>query len=86
MALAAHSSRPSAFAVFRRRDFTLLWLAQLISTMGGGLTMLAASILVYRLTGSASSVGLILLTTALPGLLSACSPACSSTASTASES
>ena len=41
------------FAVFRRRNFTLLWIAQLISVAGSALTALAASILVYRLTGSA---------------------------------
>lgn len=65
----ARSSRSSAFAVFRRRNFALLWIAQFISTLGSGLTALAASILVYRLTGSAFSVGLMLLATALPGLL-----------------
>jgi MFS family permease len=68
MAIHTSSSRPSAFAVFRRRNFTLLWIAQFISTMGSGLTAIAASILVYRLTGSALSVGLMLLATALPGL------------------
>ena len=62
------TSRPSAFAVFRRRHFTLLWIAQFISTMGGGLTSIAASILVFRLTGSAMSVGLMLIATALPSL------------------
>jgi MFS family permease len=68
MAMLARSSRPSAFAVFRRRNFTLLWIAQFISTMGSGLTSIAAAILVYRLTGSALSVGLMLMATALPSL------------------
>jgi CRP-like cAMP-binding protein len=53
MTMLARSSRPSAFAVFRRRNFTLLWIAQLISVAGSALTALAASILVYRLTGTA---------------------------------
>ena len=66
MIVRAHGSRPSAFAVFRRRNFTLLWIAQFISTMGSGLTAIAASILVYRVTGSALSVGIMLLVTALP--------------------
>src|SRR5262245_59612792 len=69
MALATRLSRPSAFAVFRRRNFTLLWIAQLISVAGSALTALAASILVYRLTGSALSVGLMLMASALPSLL-----------------
>jgi len=68
MTLRANSSQLSAFAVFRRCDFSLLWLAQFISTMGSGLTAIAASILVYRITGAALSVGLMLMATALPSL------------------
>ena len=51
---------PSTFSVFRNRSFTLLWIGQLVSSMGSALTALAASILVYRVTGSALSVGLML--------------------------
>lgn len=69
MAMPTRLSRPSAFAVFRRRNFTLLWIAQLISVAGSALTALAASILVYRLTDSALSVGLMLMATALPSLI-----------------
>jgi CRP-like cAMP-binding protein/Na+/melibiose symporter-like transporter len=60
---------PSPLAVFRNRNFTLLWTGQLISTIGSSLTSLAASILVYRLTGSAASVGLMLMATAAPTIL-----------------
>ena len=56
------------FAIFRKRDFSLLWLAQLVSTIGSSLTDLAAGILVFRLTGSALNVGLMLMVTALPTL------------------
>lgn len=62
-------SQPSMFAVFKKRSFTLLWSAQLISTVGDGLTSIAAGILIYRITGSALSVGLMLMATALPTLL-----------------
>ena len=55
--------------MFRKRDFSLLWTAQLISTIGSALTDLAAGILIFRLTGSALSVGLMLLATALPSLV-----------------
>ena len=61
--------RPSPYAIFRHRDFTLLWSAQLVSTAGSALTELAAGILVYRLTGSALSVGLMLMATAAPALV-----------------
>jgi MFS transporter, DHA3 family, macrolide efflux protein len=47
----------------------LLWGGELVSTAGSALTTLAASILVYRQTGSALSVSLMLLATALPSLL-----------------
>jgi len=60
---------PSMFSVFRNRSFTLLWVGQLISSMGSALTTLAASILVYRLTGSALSVGLMLIATSSPTIL-----------------
>ena len=57
------------FAVFRKRDFSLIWLAQLISTAGSALTDLAAGIYVYRVTESAFAVGLTLMVTAIPTLL-----------------
>jgi CRP-like cAMP-binding protein/sugar phosphate permease len=65
----AHPAAPSSFAVFRRRTFRLMWTGQLISTTGSALTSLASSILVYRVTGSALSVGLMLMATAAPSLL-----------------
>ena len=60
---------PSPFAIFRNRSFTLLWSGELVSTIGSALTSLAASILVFRLTNSAMSVGLMLMATAAPSLL-----------------
>ncbi|HEX7948720.1 MAG TPA: MFS transporter [Candidatus Limnocylindrales bacterium] len=57
------------FAVFHKRDFSLLWVAQLVSTIGSSLTDLAAGILVFRVTGSALSVGLMLMATAVPSLV-----------------
>lgn len=59
----------SPFAVFRNRNFSLLWSGQLISTIGTALSSLAASIYVFRLTDSALSVGLMLMATAAPSLL-----------------
>ena len=60
---------PSMFAVFRRRDFSLLWISQLVSTAGSSLTSLAAGIYVWRATGSALAVGLTLMVTAIPSLV-----------------
>ena len=69
MTAASVSAAPSMFAVFRKRDFSLLWLAQLISTAGSALTDLAAAIYVFRITGSALAVGLTLMVTAVPSLV-----------------
>ena len=60
---------PSTFSVFRRRDFRLLWSAQLVSTIGTALTDLAAGILVFRVTHSALSVGLMFVATSVPTLI-----------------
>jgi CRP-like cAMP-binding protein len=66
---AAAAPSISPYAIFRNRSFTLLWTAQLISTAGSALTSLAAGILIFRITGSALSVGLMLMATAAPSLL-----------------
>jgi MFS family permease len=63
------SASLSPFTVFKNRNFSLMWTGQLISTMGSALTSLAASIYVFRQTGSALSVGLMLMATAAPSLL-----------------
>jgi DHA3 family macrolide efflux protein-like MFS transporter len=69
MTAAAIAPAPSMFAVFRKRDFTLLWLAQLVSTAGSALTDLAAGIFVWRATGSALAVALTLIVTTIPTLV-----------------
>lgn len=68
MTTSALPKRLSPFAVFRNRNFTMIWTGQLVSTMGSALTSLAASIYVYQITGSALSVGLMLMATAVPSL------------------
>lgn len=59
----------SMFSVFRNGAFTKLWLGQLISAMGSSFTLLAASVLVFRETGSTLSVGLMLIATSGPTIL-----------------
>ena len=63
------SRTDSSFAIFRNRNFSLLWTGQFVETIGNSLTSLAASIYVYNLTGSTLSVGLMLMATAAPSLL-----------------
>src|SRR5512140_267966 len=68
MAVAAHIAR-SPFSVFSNRNFSLMWAGQLVCTMGSAVMSVAASIYVFRATGSALSVGLMLMATAAPSLL-----------------
>jgi CRP-like cAMP-binding protein/Na+/melibiose symporter-like transporter len=69
MTALANPKTLSPLAVFRNRGFTLMWTGELISTIGSALSSLAASILVFRITGSALSVGLMLMATAAPSLV-----------------
>ncbi len=68
-AAAAAGTRISPTAVFKKRDFVLMWVAQLVSTAGSSLTDLAAGIYVYSVTGSAFLVGVTLMATAVPSLV-----------------
>ncbi|HSM37792.1 MAG TPA: MFS transporter, partial [Candidatus Limnocylindrales bacterium] len=61
--------QPSPFAIFRNRNFSLLWTGQLISTIGDALTSLAAGIYIFQITNSVLSVGLILMASAAPTLV-----------------
>jgi CRP-like cAMP-binding protein/predicted MFS family arabinose efflux permease len=67
--VATATGRVSPFSVFRKRDFRVLWSAQLVSTIGTALTDLAAGILVFERTGSALSVGLMFMAASIPTLL-----------------
>jgi DHA3 family macrolide efflux protein-like MFS transporter len=69
MTTATQPARLSTLAVFRNRNFTLLWIAQLISVAGSTISWLAAALLIYRLTGSALNVSMIFVAATLPSLL-----------------
>jgi CRP-like cAMP-binding protein/Na+/melibiose symporter-like transporter len=68
-AAAQPAAKISPTAVFKKRDFVLMWVAQLVSTAGSSLTDLAAGIYVYSVTGSAFLVGVTLMATAVPSLI-----------------
>jgi MFS family permease len=56
-ALARRAAR--AFAALRHRSFRLFWAGQLVSLTGGWMHQTALQWLVFRLTGSAASLGLV---------------------------
>jgi MFS family permease len=62
-------SQPSAFAVFRRPSFRLLWTGQFVSTIGDALLIAGAGILIFQRTNSALSVGLMAAATVAPALV-----------------
>lgn len=68
---AVHSATgpSSPLAPLRDRGFAGLWRAQVWATVGDALVDLSAAILVFRVTGSAAAVGLLLLVSALPTVL-----------------
>ncbi|HVR10155.1 MAG TPA: MFS transporter, partial [Thermoanaerobaculia bacterium] len=51
------------------RAFLLIWLGQLVSITGSALTSFALGVWVYSRTGSVTKYSLLLLATALPGIL-----------------
>lgn len=59
----------SSFTVFKHRSFALIWMGRFISTAGSGLTLLAATILVYQYTHNPLSIGLLAIATAAPSLI-----------------
>jgi DHA3 family macrolide efflux protein-like MFS transporter len=67
--VSASVAQPSAFAVFRRRSFTLLWTGQFVSTIGDALLIAGAGILIFQRTNSAFSVGLMAAATLGPALV-----------------
>ena len=67
--VSASLAQPSAFAVFRRRSFTLLWTGQFVSTIGDALLIAGAGILIFQRTNSAFSVGLMAAATLGPALV-----------------
>ena len=62
-------SRAAYGRLFRNRSFMGLWLGQTVSFIGDYFNWLAVPIMVERLTGSALSVGLSVISNALPMLL-----------------
>ncbi|MBV7339835.1 MFS transporter [Chloroflexi bacterium TSY] len=57
------------FVVLRQRNFTLLWLGQLLSTTGDTMLLLALPLYIYEQTGSALETGTMTIVQYLPRIL-----------------
>ena len=53
----------------KMKKFMMIWIGELISSIGSGMTAFALSIYVYEMTGSVSYVSLVTLLAYLPTIL-----------------
>ncbi len=63
------AEQPSAFEVFKHRHFLRLWLAQLVTQIGGNMVLFALILIVRDSTGSNSANALLILTFLVPAVL-----------------
>ena len=63
------AEQPSAFEVFKHRHFLRLWLAQLVTQIGGNMVLFALILIVRDATGSNSANALLILTFLVPAVL-----------------
>lgn len=57
------------FAVLKKRNFSLLWLGQIVSMCGDGFLIIALPYYVYQLTGSVLQTGITVIVETLPAVL-----------------
>lgn len=77
MPLESEKAKPSASSPLRRfaapfaqsRAFPFLWLGHLISFLGSSITMVILPVLVYSLTGSSATMGIVMAVYMLPNVL-----------------
>lgn len=65
----ASSSLAQSLVIFRNRNFRLMWSALLITETGTAISQIASFLLVFRLTESVFSTGLMMIATIAPSLL-----------------
>ncbi len=62
-------SESGALEVLRNRPFLALWLAQVLTQVGGNMVLFGLTVRVFSLTGSTSAVSLLILTFLVPAVL-----------------
>lgn len=60
---------PGPSSLWRNRDFTVFWLGQALSVVGGSLSLVALPLLVLAATGSLVQMGLVTVVTGVTGIL-----------------
>src|SRR4051812_50036230 len=68
-ATATAPSEGSAIAVLRNRKFLSLWIAQVVTQVGGNMVLFGLTIEVFALTGKSTSVSLLILSFLVPAVI-----------------
>jgi MFS family permease len=68
-AAATAPSEGSAIAVLRNRKFLSLWIAQVVTQVGGNMVLFGLTIEVFALTGKSTSVSLLILSFLVPAVI-----------------
>jgi MFS family permease len=66
---AAAQQEESAVAVLRNRKFLSLWIAQVVTQVGGNMVLFGLTIEVFALTGKSTSVSLLILSFLVPAVI-----------------
>src|SRR3954468_2324484 len=62
-------SEGSAAAVLRNRKFLSLWIAQVVTQVGGNMVLFGLTVQVFALTGKSTSVSLLILSFLVPAFV-----------------
>jgi MFS family permease len=67
--MGAPQSEGSAIAVLRNRKFLSLWIAQVVTQVGGNMVLFGLTVEVFALTGKATSISLLILSFLVPAVI-----------------
>src|SRR5450759_1518595 len=68
MSSSPHAGASPLASVLRNRRFLTLWLAQLVTQVGGNMVLYGLTVLVFTQTHSAAATSLLILTFLVPGV------------------
>jgi MFS family permease len=69
MAVAPAPAQESALSVLRNRKFLSLWIAQVVTQVGGNMVLFGLTVEVFGLTGKSTSVSLLILSFLVPAVI-----------------
>ena len=69
MTAAAPAGKNRPIAVLRNRKFLSLWIAQVVTQVGGNMVLFGLTIEVFALTGKSTSVSLLILSFLVPAVI-----------------